>query len=57
MGVWQHMATMPEQIAIRELRDNRDITPGKSLERPIRRYPPTGQMTASDALEEDRADR
>jgi prevent-host-death family protein len=88
---------MPEQIGIRELRDNltatirrvragetieithhrervavltpahvdridrlcdaSDITPGRALEEPLRRYPATGGMTASEALEEDRAER
>jgi prevent-host-death family protein len=88
---------MPEQIGIRELRDNltatirrvragetieithhrervavlaparadrierlhaaSDITAGRALERPLRRYPVTGAMTASRALEEDRAER
>ena len=42
---------------IDQLHDASDITAGKSLERPIRRYPSTGQMTASEALEEDRAER
>ncbi len=91
------MVTMPEQMGIRELRDNltatirrvragetieithhrervavlaparadrierlhaaSDITPGKPLERPLRRHPPTGPLTASEALVEDRAER
>jgi prevent-host-death family protein len=42
---------------IDQLHDASDITPGKPLDRPIRRYPPIGQMTASEALEEDRAER
>jgi prevent-host-death family protein len=88
---------MPEQIGIRELRDNltatirrvragetieithhrervavlapapvdrigrlyeaSDITPGVPLDEPLRRYPVTGALTASDALQEDRAER
>jgi hypothetical protein len=38
---------------IDQLHDASDIAPGKPLDRPIRRYPPAGQMTASEALEED----
>jgi prevent-host-death family protein len=34
-----------------------DVTPGKPLERPIRRLPATGPMTASEALERDREGR
>jgi prevent-host-death family protein len=88
---------MPEQIGIRELRDNltatirrvragetieithhrervavlaparadridrlhaaSDITPGVPLDEPLRRYPVMGAITASDALQEDRAER
>ena len=88
---------MPEQIGIRELRDNltstirrvragetieithhhepvalltpvrRDrlaaliqsgeVTPGIRLEEPLRAVPPEGELTASAALEEDRAER
>jgi prevent-host-death family protein len=96
-SLWHHVATMAEQIGIRELRDNltatirrvragetieithrrervavlsppladridrlheaSDITPGKALERPLRRHRPAGTLTASEALEEDRAER
>jgi len=42
---------------IDQLHDASDITPGKPLKEPIRAYPPTGQVTASEALEEDRAER
>ena len=34
-----------------------DITPGEPLARPIRRFAPTGGLTASEALEDDRAER
>ena len=34
-----------------------DIAPGKPLESPIRRYPATTGVSASAALEEDRAER
>jgi prevent-host-death family protein len=40
-----------------QLYDASDITPGRALERPLRRYPAVGEMTASQALEEDRAER
>ncbi len=42
---------------IDQLHDASDITPGNALERPLRRHPATGQMTASKALQEDRAER
>jgi prevent-host-death family protein len=41
---------------IDQLHDASDISPGKPLERPIRRHAPAGKMTASEALEEDRAE-
>jgi prevent-host-death family protein len=34
-----------------------DITPGEPLDRSLRRFPPTGGLTASEALEADRAER
>ena len=34
-----------------------DITPGEPLDRPVRRFAPAGALTASQALEDDRADR
>jgi prevent-host-death family protein len=34
-----------------------DVTPGVPLDRPLRRFPPTGTLTASAALEEDRSER
>jgi prevent-host-death family protein len=33
-----------------------DVTPPKPLRRPIRRHPVTGELSASQALEEDRAE-
>jgi prevent-host-death family protein len=33
-----------------------EATPGKPLDRPIRRLPSTGPMTASEALERDRSE-
>lgn len=34
-----------------------EVTPGKALARRIRRYPVTGELSASEAIEEDRAGR
>lgn len=34
-----------------------DVTPGRPLDRPLRRFPVTGPLTASEAIEEDRAER
>ena len=34
-----------------------ELTPGKPLERPVRRYPVTGELSASEAIEDDRAER
>ncbi len=34
-----------------------EVTPGKPLERPIRRFPATGKLTASEILERDRDGR
>lgn len=42
---------------IEQLHQASDITPGQPLEQPLRRYPATGGLTASQALEEDRAER
>jgi prevent-host-death family protein len=39
------------------LHDASDIKPGRPLEQPLRRYQATGALTASEALEEDRAER
>jgi len=32
-----------------------DVTPGRRVERPFRRFPVTGDVSASQALEDDRA--
>jgi len=42
---------------IDRLQQASDITPGTPLEGPITRYPVIGRLTASDALQEDRAER
>lgn len=34
-----------------------DVTPGKPLDRPLRRFPVTGELSASEAIEADRAER
>ena len=34
-----------------------DVTREKPLDRPLRRFPVTGALTVSEALEEDRAER
>ncbi|MGH2989849.1 MAG: type II toxin-antitoxin system Phd/YefM family antitoxin [Solirubrobacterales bacterium] len=34
-----------------------EVTPGKPLARPPRRFPVTGELTASQAIEDDRAER
>jgi prevent-host-death family protein len=42
---------------IDRLHDAIDIAPGEPLKKPLRRYPVIGEMTASEALQEDRAER
>lgn len=51
------LLTPARRDRIDQLHDASDITPGKPLDRPIRRFAPAGKMTASEALEEDRAER
>lgn len=34
-----------------------EVTPGKPLERAVRRYPVVGELSASRAVEDDRAER
>ena len=34
-----------------------DVTPGKPLDRGLRRYPVTGALSAGQAIEDDRAER
>jgi prevent-host-death family protein len=34
-----------------------EVTPGRRLARPPRRFPVTGELTASQAIEDDRAER
>lgn len=35
----------------------RDVEPGTELTRPLRRFPVEGEVSASQAIEDDRADR
>ena len=44
----------PERI--RRLVAGGDVTPPTPLEQPLRRYPVTGELTASEAIEEDRSE-
>jgi prevent-host-death family protein len=46
----------PRADRIERLHDASDITPGDPSARPLRRFPVTTAMTASEALEEDRAE-
>jgi prevent-host-death family protein len=41
---------------ISRLLEASDITPGTQLEQPLRRFAPAGALTASRALEDDRAE-
>lgn len=34
-----------------------DVTPPSPIRHPLRRYPVTGQLTAGEAIEDDRAER
>jgi prevent-host-death family protein len=34
-----------------------NVSPGRPLERALRRYPVTGELSASQAIEDDRAER
>ena len=42
---------------IERLHEAADITPGEPLERQLRRFGPSGGVTATEALEDDRAER
>jgi prevent-host-death family protein len=42
---------------IQQLVTRGDVTPGEPLERALRRYPVTGELSASQAIEDDRAER
>jgi antitoxin (DNA-binding transcriptional repressor) of toxin-antitoxin stability system len=47
----------PRADRIARLHEASDITPGAPLDEPLRRYPVTGAVSASEALGEDRAER
>jgi prevent-host-death family protein len=47
----------PRADRIDRLHEASDITPGVPLGEPLRRHPVTGAVSASRALEEDRAER
>ncbi|HXB63487.1 MAG TPA: type II toxin-antitoxin system prevent-host-death family antitoxin [Solirubrobacteraceae bacterium] len=47
----------PRIDRIDRLHEASDVTPGVPLAAPLRRHPVTGALTASEALEEDRAER
>ena len=49
------LAPLPEGRLAR-LTARADVTAGKPLERPLRRFPVTGLMTASAAIQDDRTD-
>ena len=49
------LAPLPEGRLAR-LTARADVTAGKPLERPLRRFPVTGPMTASAAIQDDRTD-
>jgi prevent-host-death family protein len=49
--------TPPRKDRIDRLHDAGDITPGKPVDQPIRARPPAGSVLASEALEDDRAER
>lgn len=51
------MLTPVRSDRIEQLLQAADITPGESLEQPLRRFPVTTRVTASRALEEDRAEQ
>jgi antitoxin (DNA-binding transcriptional repressor) of toxin-antitoxin stability system len=42
---------------IQQLVAGGDVTPPSPLEEPLRRYPVTGELSASQAIEDDRAER
>jgi antitoxin (DNA-binding transcriptional repressor) of toxin-antitoxin stability system len=42
---------------IQRLVSSGDVTPGRPLARPLRRHPITGDRSASEAIEDDRAER
>lgn len=59
--ITHHRQPIAVLAPVRESRIDRllaaaDITPGEPLDRPVRRFAPTTGVTASQALEDDRAE-
>jgi prevent-host-death family protein len=50
------LAPLPND-RIQRLLAGGDVTPPTPLDQPLRRYPVTGDLTASEAIEDDRAER
>jgi prevent-host-death family protein len=50
------LAPLPND-PIQQLLAGGDVTPPTPLEQPLRRYPVTGELTAGQAIEDDRAER
>lgn len=50
------LAPLPED-RIERLVASGEATPGRPLEGAVRRYPVTGELSASQAIEDDRAER
>ena len=50
------LAPLPEDRMARFVASG-EVTPGDALGRPLRRFPVTGGLSASEAIEEDRAGR
>jgi antitoxin (DNA-binding transcriptional repressor) of toxin-antitoxin stability system len=50
------LAPLPND-RIQQLVAGGDVTPPSPLERPLRRHPATGDVTAGEAIEGDRAER
>jgi prevent-host-death family protein len=50
------LAPLPND-RIQQLLTGGDVTPPTPLEQPLRRYPVTGELTAGQAIEDDRAER
>jgi prevent-host-death family protein len=50
------LAPLPED-RIERLVAGGDVTPGEPVGRPLRRHPVVGDLSASEAIEDDRAER
>jgi hypothetical protein len=56
-NICSHTAQTSLPVSIDDRQGASDIAPGEPLDRPLRRFAATGGLTASEALEEDRAER